>query len=93
MVNFEWDENKNQSNRKKHGIWFEEATQVFDDPNAIMYHDKDNSSEGDRFIMLGISASMRVLVVIYCERSKDIIRIISARKATKEEAKDYEEGI
>jgi uncharacterized DUF497 family protein len=92
MLKFEWDETKNKSNRKKHGVWFEEAIQVFDDTQALMYFDDDHSIIEDRFILLGSSAS-DILVVIYCERHKSIIRIISARKATKKETKQYEKGI
>ena len=94
MVDFEWDEHKNQVNRKKHGVWFEEAQQVFDDSNAIMFFDHDHSKNEDRFILLGLSASVRVLVVVYCERHKGkLVRIISARKATKKEIKRYEKGV
>jgi uncharacterized protein len=95
MINFEWDENKNEQNRKKHGVWFEEAQQVFDDPNAILYFDKDHStSKEERFILLGLSSNVRVLVVVHCERDHGkSIRIISARKATKKEIKNYEERI
>lgn len=92
MIKFEWDENKNKSNQKKHSIWFEEAMQVFDDKNALMFFDRDHSDLEDRFIMLGRSAS-NILVVIYCERHYATIRIISARKATLKEVKNYEKGI
>jgi uncharacterized protein len=94
MIRFEWDEKKNRANRKKHGVWFEEAQQVFDDPKALLYFDRKHSQEEDRFILLGMSGSARVLVVVHCEReSGSIIRIISARKATAREVKDYEKGI
>jgi uncharacterized DUF497 family protein len=93
VVNFEWDEQKNRANRKKHGVWFEEAVQVFDDSNALMFFDEDHSGHEDRFILLGLSASARVLVVIYCERDGQTVRIISARKAKRKEMKRYEEGI
>ena len=94
MIYFEWDEHKNQVNRKKHGVWFEEAEQVFDDSNAIMFFDQEHSKEEDRFILLGLSASVRVLAVVYCERHKGkLVRIISARKATKKEIKRYEKGV
>lgn len=93
-LEFEWDERKNQSNRKKHGVWFEEAQQVFNDPNAFVFLDRENSKDEDRFLILGFSASNRILVVVYCERPRGIrIRIISARKATKKEIRSYEEGI
>ncbi|MBC7467672.1 MAG: BrnT family toxin [Bdellovibrio sp.] len=93
MIAFEWDLKKNKANRKKHGVWFEEATQVFDDEKALMFFDKDHSeTEENRFILLGQSTS-HVLVVIYCERRKSTVRIISARKATTKEVKQYEKGI
>lgn len=93
-LEFEWDERKNQKNRIKHGVWFEEAQQVFNDGNAIVFFDRENSKEEDRFIILGFSASNRVLVVVYCERPRGSrVRIISARKATKKEIRSYEEGI
>lgn len=94
MIQFEWDERKNEANRKKHGIWFEEAQQVFDDTTALMFYDKKHSSEEDRFILLGLSGSSRVLLVVFCERdSKKTVRIISARKATSKEISRYEKGI
>jgi uncharacterized DUF497 family protein len=94
MIRFEWDEKKNRANRKKHGIWFEEAQQVFDDVAALRFFDTHHSDDEDRFILLGMSGSSRILVVVFCEKErKDTIRIISARKATKREAKKYEEGI
>ena len=92
MIKFSWDESKNKSNRKKHGIWFEEAQQVFDDSNAILYFDKNHSNEEDRYILLGVS-SARLLVVIHCQVNNKIIRIISARKATKKEEDAYEKRI
>ena len=94
MIDFEWDEYKNESNRKKHGVWFEEAQQVFDDPGALVFHDSAHSDEEDRFFILGLSASARVLIVVFCERNKgNLIRIISARKAKNKEIKRYEKGI
>ena len=94
MIRFEWDEKKNRSNQKKHGIWFEEAQQVFDDVAAIRFYDTLHSDDEDRFVLLGMSGSSRTLVVVFCEReSQNKIRIISARKATKKEIKTYEEGI
>lgn len=94
MIEFEWNEAKNEQNRKKHGIWFEEATQVFDDPHALLFHDSHHSTDEDRFILLGMNAHGKVLVVIHCERQGGSkIRIISARKAIKKEIKRYEEGI
>jgi uncharacterized DUF497 family protein len=82
MIQFEWDESKNNLNRKKHKIWFEEAQQVFDDPCSLRFYDPEHSDDEDRFLMLGKSAEGRT-----------IIRIISARKATKKEVRQYEKGI
>jgi uncharacterized DUF497 family protein len=87
---FEWDESKNRANKRKHGVSFEEAYTVFLDEKAVRYFDLEHSQDEDRFIMLGISFRLRVLVVCHSYRAGDaIIRIISARKANREEAKDY----
>jgi len=89
-VRFEWDERKNRENKRKHGVSFEEAQAVFFDENAIRYFDPDHSEDEDRFIMLGMSFKLRVLVVCHCYRVADsVIRIISARKADKREAQTY----
>ena len=89
-ITFEWDENKSLANQKKHGISFEEAKTVFYDESARMIHDPDHSEDEDRFILLGISFQLRILVVVHAYRQSDqIIRIISARKATKNEASKY----
>lgn len=94
MLRFEWDESKNERNRQKHGIWFEEAQTVFDDPNARLFDDPEHSSGEDRFLLLGFSSVGRILVVVHCHRETDsLIRIISARKATRKETEFYEEGI
>lgn len=94
MLYFDWDETKNKANKKKHGIWFEEAQQVFDDMGALLFFDESHSAKEDRFILLGMSASSRILVVVYCEREKgSVVRIISARPATPKEVKRYEKGI
>jgi hypothetical protein len=94
MFRFEWDENKNKLNRGKHGIWFEEAQTVFDDPLSRVFVDGAHSVEEDRFIIVGMSSASRTLVVAHCFRNDDsIIRVISARKATKREVKYYEERI
>lgn len=86
----EWDKRKNQKNIKKHGVSFEEAQTVFLDENALRFFDPDHSGDEDRFIMLGISFKLRILVVCHCHRKNDtVIRIISARKADHHEAKDY----
>ncbi|HNW91923.1 MAG TPA: BrnT family toxin [bacterium] len=89
-ITFAWDENKNTSNRKKHGVSFEEAQAVFLDEKAIRYFDPDHSEDEARFIMLGLSFKLRVLVVCHCYRENDsVIRLISARKADKQEAENY----
>jgi uncharacterized DUF497 family protein len=91
MIQFEWDELKNQSNIKKHKVSFEEAKTIFDDPNGLLIHDPDHSDDEDRFILLGMSTQLSLLVVAHCYREDDeVIRIISARKAEKRESKAYE---
>ncbi len=90
QLRFEWDVQKAQVNRRKHRITFEEAQAVFYDEFAVEYYDPDHSDQEDRFIMLGMSAKARVLVVCHCFRhSNSVIRIISARKADKEEQQVY----
>ena len=94
MLQFEWDEIKNRGNRSKHGIWFEEAQTVFDDPNSKVFLDDGSSDAEDRFLILGLSATGRLLIVVHCYRRDDsVIRVISARMATKRETKKYEERI
>ena len=89
-IRFEWDDNKNRENMRKHAVPFEEAQTVFLDENAIRFFDPDHSQNEDRFIMLGMSFKLRVLVVCHCYRKNDtVIRIVSARKADKHEAKNY----
>jgi len=89
-IHFEWDAKKNKINIQKHNVSFEEAKTVFYDDNARVISDPEHSQEEDRFIILGISASLRLLVVCHCYREPDeTIRIISARKATKTESKYY----
>ena len=93
MISFEWHEAKDLANQKKHGISFEEAKSVFFDEYAIQFYDEEHSSREDRFIMLGMSNESRVLIVCHCERERDeTIRIISARKATKNERGFYPRG-
>ena len=90
MIRFEWDENKNIANRKKHNISFEEAQTAFYDDNALLIDDPDHSEEEERFILLGFSFRAKLLVVCHCYRqSESVIRIISARKATKNEERAY----
>ena len=94
MLRFEWDERKNTANKKKHGVSFEEAQTVFFDENAIEYDDPEHSDEEDRFILVGRSYQLRVLVVCHCfRRSASVIRIISARKATRRERRAHMEKI
>ncbi|MGA2091478.1 MAG: BrnT family toxin [Endomicrobiales bacterium] len=89
-ITFAWDGQKARNNQKKHGISFEEAETVFHDPNAIVINDPDHSDDEDRFIILGVSFTQHILVVCHCYRSSDsVIRIISARKANKQEKEDY----
>ena len=89
-IEFEWDEAKSRENKRKHGVSFEEAQTVFLGENAIRFADPDHSTDEDRFLMLGISFQLRVLVVCHCFRADDaVIRIISARKANQEEETDY----
>jgi len=92
LIAFDWDKVKNLTNKKIHGISFEEAQTVFVDEHALLIHDPDHSDDEDRFILLGLSARVRLLVVCHSYRKSDeVIRIISARKATKEEQKQYGE--
>jgi len=87
---FEWDEGKNRANRKKHGVSFEEARSAFLDENARVLPDPEHSQEEDRFVLLGLSASLRILVVCHCHREQEsVIRIISARRADREEQRQY----
>ena len=87
---FEWDNKKEKINKRKHGISFEEARTAFYDENAILYFDPDHSDEEDRFILLGISFKLKMLVVCHCFRENDsVIRIVSARKADKDEEYEY----
>lgn len=89
-LTFEWDENKSLENYRKHGIDFEEAKTVFNDPSATTIYDPDHSINEDRFIDLGRSSKGRILVVVYTERN-ETIRLISSRIATKRECWNYEE--
>ncbi len=93
-LRFSWDDRKNKTNQKKHNVSFEEAQTVFFDENSIEYYDPDHSQDEDRFLMLGLSYQLRVLVVSYCIcKEGSEIRIISSRKATKKEQKVYFGGI
>ena len=90
MITFEWDQAKATSNQKKHGVSFEEARSVFYDEFAVQFFDDENSGSEDLFLMLGFSDEAHLLIVCHCERENgNVIRIISARKATKKEGKYY----
>ena len=87
-IKFEWDENKNQTNQKKHGISFEEAKEVFFDDDAILFDDPEHSKGEERFLIIGLIQKEKICIVSHCYRDKEnTIRIISARKATKNEKK------
>lgn len=91
-MKFEWDPAKAASNRKKHGVDFADAVGVFEDELAITI--EDNDAEGElRFITIGMDFTLKILVVVHASRVEDVIRIISARKATKKESQTYEKGI
>jgi len=89
-TSFAWDPRKAHSNLKKHGISFTEARTAFLDENALLINDPDHSQEEDRFILLGFSHKLRVLIICYSEEGH-VIRIISARKATRSERRQYQE--
>ena len=89
-MRFEWDERKEKVNIRKHGVPFSEARSVFYDENAVEFFDPDHSADEDRFLLLGISYKLRVIVVCHCFRESDaVVRIISARKADGDEEKEY----
>ncbi|MBV9924415.1 MAG: BrnT family toxin [Acidobacteria bacterium] len=88
-MRFEWDDAKAAANLRKHGVSFEEAAEVFCDPNASDDYDPEHSDEEARFFIIGLS-SRRMLYVVYAERADDVVRIISARRASKFERKIYE---
>jgi len=90
-LRFEWDTQKSSANKRKHGVSFEEAQTVFYDDLAILIEDEDDDEE-DRFVLLGVSLALRMLIVCHCYREEDsVIRIISARKANRSERKNYEQ--
>ncbi|MDD4539839.1 MAG: BrnT family toxin [Lentisphaeria bacterium] len=89
-MTFEWDLHKAASNAQKHGVIFEEAATVFEDEEALVIYDTEHSQAEDRFVILGMSSSLRLLVVCHCYRSaEEVIRIVSARKATTKESHQY----
>ena len=90
-LRFEWDPKKAALNLRKHNVDFEDAQSVFSDENALLIDDPDHSEEEDRFVLLGLSQSLRLLVVVHCYRSEGkVIRIISARKADAQEQSSYQ---
>ena len=90
MLHFEWDPQKDLTNQKKHGVSFAEASTVFEDVNALVISDPEHSEDEERFVILGFSLQANLLVVCHCYRvSESVIRIISARKATKNESRQY----
>jgi uncharacterized protein len=90
-IRFAWDGRKAAQNRRKHGVSFDEAQTVFYDEHALEFFDPDHSAQEDRFVMLGVSVQLRLLVVCHCVReAQSVIRIISARKATRREAEHYQ---
>ena len=92
-LRFEWDARKNRENQKKHGVSFEEAHTVFFDERGVEFHDERHSEGECRFLLLGMSARLRILMVCHCLREGgDVIRIISARRATRTEQQYYPEG-
>ena len=93
-MKFDWNPDKNEINIKKHGIHFEEAETVFEDERAVTIFDEVHSYDEERFKIIGVSRKLRELTVCYCYRNGDeVTRIISARRATKSEAKLYERGL
>ena len=91
-LRFEWDEDKAGSNLRKHGVTFDEGGTVFADPLAVIFYDEEHSQDEIREIVIGHSVLQRLLLVSFTERGDDLVRIISAREATKRERRDYEEG-
>ena len=93
QLRFEWDEKKARDNQVKHGVSFEEARSAFHDENALQFFDPDHSEKEDRFLLLGLSFKLRAVVVCHCFRQDELlIRIISARKAGREEEMEYWQG-
>ena len=91
-MRFEWDPTKAENNIHKHGVSFDEAVTVFKDPLAFIFDDEAHSEEEHREIIIGMSTVRRMILVCFVERVENIIRIISARPATRQEIKDYEEN-
>ena len=93
-IRFEWDPRKNRANRAKHGVSFEEARTAFLDEHARVIRDPEHSEDEQRFVLLGLSIGLRLLVVCHCYRQSDeVVRIISARKADAGERRQYAEHL
>lgn len=92
-VRFEWDSRKAAINFRKHGVSFEEATTVFDNPLSVIFDDEDHSVEEAKEIIIGHSAKNRLLLVCLTERLQDVVRIFSARSTNRKERRDYEENV
>lgn len=88
-LSFEWDDRKDAINRRKHGVSFAEAQTVFFDEHALLIADREHSEQEERFVLLGLSSALRALVVCHCYRQGAVIRIVSARKADREERAQY----
>ena len=91
LMDFEWDDAKAESNERKHGVTFSEALTVFGDPLSVTGYDPRHADDEDRFLTMGVSVDGRLIVVSHTDRD-DVVRIISAREATRRERKDYEDG-
>jgi len=93
QLRFDWDEQKARENQRKHGVSFVEARSVFFDPQAVEFFDEEHEQGEERFLLLGVSARLRILIVCHCLREQgNVIRIISARKATIDEQREYPWG-
>ena len=93
-MRFAWDEDKNRTNYSRHRVWLEEAQTIWADESAVEFFDPDHSGDEDRYIRIGYSSISRLLLVVFCERDEgETMRLISARKATKNERSQYEEGV
>jgi len=93
-IRIEWDPRKAAENRRKHGVSFSEAESVFADENALLMDDPFHSDGEDRFLLLGLSSGLRILVVVHCYREEDaVIRLISARRANAHERRQYDERL
>ena len=90
MYKFEWDKSKNTKNKEKHNISFEEAIDAFYDYDSLILYDEKHSGDEDRFYQIGMIRTLKVIIVVFCIREKEIIRLISARETTKKEREKYE---